>query len=105
RSRLLIVLVPVLSMLTVAGFFAACGGKDRAPGLSDTDAGVDAKKDTRIDGDTAPGCIPMDMGPQPDVPDLGEVDAEDSDAEVEIGAVGGACNCPLLSETKVGGVC
>ncbi len=89
RQRWSIGLIPI----ALAGaLFLACGEKVVAP-----PSGSDAK------ADGPPACVPTPF-PPPKVPDADAGDA-DPDAEVSIPPVGGACNCPKLSESRLGGTC
>ena len=85
--------VGLLPVAFAAGLFFACWDKVAAPPADKTDAKVEA----------APACTPTPL-PPPTTPDA-DADAGDSAAEASVPPVGGACNCPKLSEARLGGTC
>jgi hypothetical protein len=89
RAKWPIALLPV--GLVVGGFFA-CSSASHPPPLPPDDAKAD-----RV-GSDAP-CVPVPL-PAPPATEAGDADAEATPA-----AVGGACNCPKLAETNLGGAC
>jgi len=94
RAKPIALLPPVC--LVLLGFFA-CSSPTHPPVAPPPDAKADA-------GPDAP-CVPVPLPPPPPI-DAGDGgDADTLDAEVAIPPVGGACNCPKLAETKVGGTC
>ncbi len=105
RARWMLAVVPVF---VTGGAFFACSDNSstKKPPVTTTS---DAKTDGAEGGDA--GCIPVPSLLPPPPPDTGDGavdgDAVADTAEVDTtpAPVGGACNCPKLSETKLGGAC